>query len=144
MKLKLTVILLSALVLSTAAALPPRGMSGPLPGAGPGPGGERMPGPPPDLGAMLDLQGDTLAKVDALSEQQHLALFRLHREQMRAERQLQAQFRAELAKILSPEQLNRFEQMRSPQRHQGGRGNLGPGQQQCRDSDPQPKAPSQP
>lgn len=141
MKLKLTVILLSALMLSTAAALPPRGMSGPDHGPGRGPGA--MPGPPPDLGAMLDLQGDTLAKVDALSEQQHLALFRLHREQMRAERALQAQFRGELAKILSPEQLSRFEQLRAERRPGAGPGSG----QQCRDADathPAPDAGKQP
>ncbi|AVP98933.1 hypothetical protein C7S18_17890 [Ahniella affigens] len=117
MKLKLTVILLSAMLLSTAAALPPRGMAGPEPG--PGRGQNQPPGPPPDLGQMLDLQGEALAKVDALSEQQHLALFRLHREQMRAERALQEQFRGELAKILNPDQLQRFEQMRAGRRSAG-------------------------
>lgn len=139
MKLKLTVVLLSALMLSTASALPPRGMGGPE--QGPGRGQNHRPGPPPDLGQMLDLEGETLAKVDALSEQQHLALYRLHREQMRAERALQAQFRGELAKILSPDQLSRFEQLRAAHRSAGKGPNT---DAQCRDRGPADQTPNTP
>ena len=65
-------ILTLALATTAASALPPRG--------GPGPDHPR-----PDLGKMLGLDGEALAKIDALTEQQHVAVFRLHREQMRAE-----------------------------------------------------------
>ncbi len=100
-------ILTLALATTAASALPPRG--------GPGPDHPR-----PDLGRMLGLDGEALAKIDALSEQQHLAVFRLHREQMRAEQALHEQFQTELAKILTAEQMQTLKQHRQARRERPG------------------------
>jgi len=96
---------LLVLITSGLHALPPRGagLSSNSPMAGDGlPGHQR---PPPDLGRRLGLTGDTLARVDALAEQHHLALYRLHREQRRAVEETHARFKAELAKVLTPEEM---------------------------------------
>ena len=108
--MKLTrILMILILVLATAAAsaLPPRG--------GPGPDHPR-----PDLGRMLGLEGEALAKIDALTEQQHAAVFRLHREQMRAQQVLHEQFQTELAKILTTEQMQSLKQHRQARREHRG------------------------
>lgn len=82
-----------------------------------------------DLARDLGLAGDAAARVDALAEQHHLAMYRMHREQMRARGQQRAQFRGELAKILSPEQLARFDALRPGQGQGHGQGR---GHDRCR------------
>lgn len=95
----------SAILLLTGSvmAMPPEGRGGP-------PQGRR--GPPP-IAEDLGLSGEAGQAFEALTERQHLALFRLHREQLRAERALHTQFEQELAKILSAEQLATFKSRRS-------------------------------
>lgn len=104
-RLATTLGVLLVLITSGLQALPPRGagLSSHPPMAGDAM--PRMHRPPPDLGRRLGLTGDALARVDALAEQQHLALYRLHREQRRAVDAMHAGFKAELAKVLTPEQL---------------------------------------
>ncbi|MBK8284649.1 MAG: hypothetical protein IPK97_07005 [Ahniella sp.] len=116
---RILMILILVLAAAAASALPPRG--------GPGPDHPR-----PDLGRMLGLDGEALAKIDALTEQQHLAVFRLHREQMRAQQVLHEQFQAELAKILTTEQMQSLKQHRQAHREHRGQCAQGRNQQMPR------------
>lgn len=121
--------LLFALPITLASLAVPAGPPGRPP-----PHHDRMPAQPPDLTRLLGVEGDTAVRVDALAEQHHLAMFRMHREQMRARGEQRARFRAELAKILSAEQLARFDAL-GPPRGRGGEA------AEARCPEPAPQAP---